>query len=1500
MTIDRLRDALSAIGPPPDARELSEMLWLACHISPPEEQARPARPVETEEPAEPPRPAAPSAPSAPAPPPPAREPHSRLHPRPAPGAAAGPVGEASEVLVPTAPMLADPLGVQRALRPLKRRVPSRHRFELDEDATAARIAETRLWTPVLVPSPERWLSLSLVVDTGPTMRLWRPLARELAETLLRQGAFQDVHLGYLDATGGITATPDAPRQDPGTLLDASGRHAVLVLSDCSGPHWWNGRAAEAVRRWAQTGPTAILQPLAERLWRRTAAPATPGVAFLPRPAAPNTDLRFTPYDGAAAPGIPVPVLEASPRWFGAWARLVSGSDPQPAAVATIPSRPAGTTPVRRERELTIGERVRRFLATASPDAAELAAHVAVSVPSLPVMRLIQHRILGGSGPGQLAEVLLSGLLRPAGGVRYEFVPGAREALLDTLPRPEALHTRRVLEAVSAEIERRAGTSADQFRALLPTEGGPVTLTADTDHFALLTPQTRSHLVPAPPAPDLLDLLGTPVDELLGDGWGRRPPNPIPIGVDGKGETARIDILRRGVANKLWLIFGPRRDRDALLRTIVLGLALNHSPSTVTFSFVDFSGGTSFVGLGSLPHVTTAVHTTSTDSPLIGQLPWVLESERRRRETILQAAGIPTWDEYQTAIADGRPLDPLPALIVILDNAVPLFEARHDMLEPIINLCEAGPAQGIRFILSSPETSPPPPRLAEFAGWRANFPAAEDGVNSGSLMTELKTHFGFRPARISLDVSDPIVERMRQRGPRASRLAWRTEPPAGTAPSHITPRPGLAPENDVLSLNGGDPSAEFEETWALPASTPRNPAVGHDADGNVVTLYPLDLSSGLPHGLVAGETEARQRVIRAITLALAATSSPSDVILAFAGLGEHPLGDPIALPHVVYSEDELLGRPEKLQEFFRFLTDELDARAAEGAPESMVEELLSRDAPRPPPGPPRLLVVADVSLTFPSSRREVGEALLSLAQRGRSLGVQLLLTSTSVENTTMWSRFLPLLGWRIAAGRLPPAELQRVLGRANLPFADDRTAYLLAGGGTPRPFTVAPEPPEAALNDFLERTRSRSRAASPTADDLPQLAARFGSLLNTYEGLLVRLGGGHEAVAAFGVFVNEEIESRRAGRAPGPRHLVFEGTRPAQVMSACAELYAELLGELGVVSTGGPVEASSEALNDLDLMNTVGAVLEQFEAALGKVLFFHVAEDVSLREDPSRSAIGTALNMAMDEFSDDPVVILYGEAPVLGRLWERTPGLRDRFRRTVSFTEDEARPGPDVAPSATVADTRIPLGVDVDTDEPVLLDFTTDQHLLISGPSGSGKARLLSHLYGKIRTRVEGDLYFLDGEDYISGRRTASGGDSPAADEFRRRLREVVGRVEHRGRTGHGADVCLVMRNRRWLLQDDPLRPLLPLLRSSAENGLRLVVSRHQISFGEPRDPLVETLHALGAPVLLLGHAGGQEADLWDVPSALRRPIPHGQALLVQSDRRRFIRLPLFHIGSDGP
>ncbi|WP_329253856.1 SAV_2336 family protein [Actinoallomurus sp. NBC_01490] len=503
MTIERLHTVLSAVaasgpGPPPSreppvtAQELAEILWLAVHMGEPQvttpvsepspPRARDAAPDPSLREPAPPEADPPAAP-APQPPPVRHELHG-------PSADAGEGSGAAGVLVPTAPMLDHPLELQRALRPLKRRVPSKHAEVLDEEATAARIADRRRWMPVMTPAPERWLSLVLMVDTGPTMTLWRPLARELREMLIRLGAFRDLRVCWLKGAG-VSSSPGAPPRDAATLIDPSGRQVVLVLSDCSGPHWWDGRAGRALRLWATAGPVAIVQPLTERLWRRTAAPTTPGQAAAARPCAPGTALRFTPYDGdpGVRPGaVPVPVLECAAPWLADWAHLVSGDNrARPAAMAYVGGRPGrGAEPVRREHALPMRDRVRRFQASASPEAVRLAAHVAVSFPALPVMRLIQHRILGGSQPGHLAEVLLSGLLRPAGGESYAFVPGAREALLATLPRSAAWHTADVLERISEEIERRAGHTAETFRAALRTGDGTGDHAAADSPFALVS------------------------------------------------------------------------------------------------------------------------------------------------------------------------------------------------------------------------------------------------------------------------------------------------------------------------------------------------------------------------------------------------------------------------------------------------------------------------------------------------------------------------------------------------------------------------------------------------------------------------------------------------------------------------------------------------------------------------------------------------------------------------------------------------------------------------------------------------------------------------------------------------------------------------------------------------------------------------------------------------------------------------------------------------------
>ena len=230
-----------------------------------------------------------------------------------------------------------------------------------------------------------------------------------------------------------------------------------MLSDCSGAHWWNNSAPRALHLWGQHGPVGILQPLAERLWRRTAAPPIPGMAQARRRAAPNTEVLFTPHDASPGHGMPVPVMEVPPDWLGDWARLIasSSSPALPMAAAYVQDMPmTRAEPLRRELDLPISERVQRFQASASPEAVRLAAYVAVSVPTLPIMQLIHHQMLRNLWPSNIAEVLLSGLLRsiedwPGA---YELVLGARQALLATLPRSESWYAADVLSACLRRLQ----------------------------------------------------------------------------------------------------------------------------------------------------------------------------------------------------------------------------------------------------------------------------------------------------------------------------------------------------------------------------------------------------------------------------------------------------------------------------------------------------------------------------------------------------------------------------------------------------------------------------------------------------------------------------------------------------------------------------------------------------------------------------------------------------------------------------------------------------------------------------------------------------------------------------------------------------------------------------------------------------------------------------------------------------------------------------------------
>jgi hypothetical protein len=520
--IERLLDVLRAAGAELTPSEVAEALWLAGRVDlavraagpagetpasgavPPQ---RPAERVELRLPVEAPSPE----PETPEPPPAGEVPE----PGPPGETAADDDGQVTfedpsgrPMRFRTAEALPHSRRTMHALRPLKRQRPSPRRVVLDEEATVRQIAERKLWTPVWQPAPERWLHLTLVLDDTSVSGVWHRLGQEVRTLLERLGAFRTmrvVHLGLGDDGSVRVVRPGGARRSPPSLADRPGDHLVLVLSDCVGAPWHDGRMSRLLGRWGRRAPVAILQPLPERLWSRTGLAPLPGRLFAPRAGAPASAYTFSsarrrrrlPHGS-----VPVPVLEIDPRWLTPWARLVAGRTAggidavvTPTGDVTPPHRGTGEPAPEPPAE----HRVRDFRAGASSPAYELARYLTVARPlNLAVMRLMQTVMLPESRPSHLAEVLYGGLLRPLSSTgagtddqQFEFLPGVRHVLRESM---EAAVPGLVHAAVSGYLERHPDRTGAWFTALASLQRDVRDVPGAAESFAGISTDILSRII----------------------------------------------------------------------------------------------------------------------------------------------------------------------------------------------------------------------------------------------------------------------------------------------------------------------------------------------------------------------------------------------------------------------------------------------------------------------------------------------------------------------------------------------------------------------------------------------------------------------------------------------------------------------------------------------------------------------------------------------------------------------------------------------------------------------------------------------------------------------------------------------------------------------------------------------------------------------------------------------------------------------------------------------
>jgi DNA segregation ATPase FtsK/SpoIIIE, S-DNA-T family len=192
---------------------------------------------------------------------------------------------------------------------------------------------------------------------------------------------------------------------------------------------------------------------------------------------------------------------------------------------------------------------------------------------------------------------------------------------------------------------------------------------------------------------LLEPVGTDAAATIARRWRHAGPDPAPVarlGMSADG-IVDVDLVRDGPHG---LVAGTTGSgKSELLRTLVVSLAAQVGPDHVTMILVDFKGGSTFDVCALLPHTVGVV--TDLDDGLAERVLVSLDAEVRRRERLLRDAQVDDLAAYRRAIDD-----PLPRLVVVVDEFASLAKELPDFLGALVAIAQRGRSLGIHLLLAT--------------------------------------------------------------------------------------------------------------------------------------------------------------------------------------------------------------------------------------------------------------------------------------------------------------------------------------------------------------------------------------------------------------------------------------------------------------------------------------------------------------------------------------------------------------------------------------------------------------------------------------------------------------------------------------------------------------------------------------------------------------------------------------------------------------------------------
>ncbi|MFF8618186.1 type VII secretion protein EccCa [Streptomyces sp. NPDC015350] len=179
---------------------------------------------------------------------------------------------------------------------------------------------------------------------------------------------------------------------------------------------------------------------------------------------------------------------------------------------------------------------------------------------------------------------------------------------------------------------------------------------------------------------------------------------VPIGVGEDGSPVMLDLkeaAQEGMGPHGLCVGATGSGKSELLRTLVLGLAVTHTSETLNFVLADFKGGATFAGMARMPHVAAVITNLADDLTLVDRMGDSIGGELNRRQEMLRDAGnYANIHDYEKARAAGAPLQPIPSLVLVIDEFSELLTAKPDFIEMFVQIGRIGRSLGVHLLLAS--------------------------------------------------------------------------------------------------------------------------------------------------------------------------------------------------------------------------------------------------------------------------------------------------------------------------------------------------------------------------------------------------------------------------------------------------------------------------------------------------------------------------------------------------------------------------------------------------------------------------------------------------------------------------------------------------------------------------------------------------------------------------------------------------------------------------------